>query len=143
MKKILLIIFLLSSTASFANISGDWTGWGTWTYEGAGAVCDPMTLGFVETKDKLTRTGGAFNCQVADIELDEAEWVKKGKDLLVDGVIVGSISENTVHLTEKYSEDVSIVTDIKMEARHLDYSETWYDEDNIVIYEIQGRFFKK
>jgi hypothetical protein len=143
MTKILGIVFLLWSSVSFANVSGNWIGWGTWTYVGSGTHCDSMTLGFVETKDKLTRTGGYFDCQVVGLDIDAATFTKQGNNLIVDGVVVGNISENTIHLTEQYSPDVKIVSDIAIEAGHFDYSEIWYDKNDIVIYEITGRLFKK
>ncbi|MDO9183653.1 MAG: hypothetical protein Q7U04_14660 [Bacteriovorax sp.] len=143
MTKILGISFLLWSSISFANVTGDWTGWGTWTYEGAGTNCITMKLSFVETKDKLKRLGGFFDCQVAEQEVDSGEWIKQGNNLIQDGIVVGNITENTIHITEKYSDTVKIVSDIAIEAGHFDYSEVWYDRNDIVIYEIAGRLFKR
>lgn len=143
MTKIIGIVFLVWSSMSFANISGNWTGWGTWTYEGSGTHCDSMTLGFVETKDKLTRTGGYFDCQVVGLDIDPGVWTKQGNNLIVDGAVVGTITENAIHVTEQYSDDVKIVSDIAIEAGHFAYSEIWYDKEDVVIYEITGRLFKK
>jgi hypothetical protein len=142
MTKLMGIIFLLWSSTSFANFSGNWIGWGTWTYEGSGTHCDTMTLGFIETKDKIIRTGGYFDCQVVGLEVDAREWTKQGNNLLFDGLVVGSFTENSIHLTEKYSETVKVVSDIVMNAGHFDYSESWYGKDDAEIYEIKGRLFK-
>ena len=45
-KKIILIICIMP-ILSWANVSGDWNGFGTWTYEGSGAHCDLMTMNFL------------------------------------------------------------------------------------------------
>lgn len=143
MKKIIFALCLVWSSLSFAGISGQWQGWGNWTYDGAGAHCDPMTLKFDETKNKLIRAGGFFDCQVAGMEVLPVEFVKDGMNLLQDNKIVGSIIDNSIHYSEQYDENVRVETDIKMEASHFDYKEIWYLKDNSVLYTITGRFFKK
>lgn len=143
MTKMIAAALLLWSSMSFADVSGKWTGWGDWTYEGSGTHCDTMTMGFVETATKLTRTGGYFDCQVVGLDVSPGEWVKQGNNLIDDGKVVGTITDKTVHLVEQYSDTVKIISDISIEAGHFDYSETWYDKDDVVIYEITGRLFKR
>jgi hypothetical protein len=141
MKKSLGMICLLWSSISLASITGNWNGWGSWSYEDASTPCDPMNINFIETSNKLTRTGGYFNCQVVGLELDAKEWEKKDGKVIVDGAVVGSYSENSFHITEQYSENVKVDSDIVKTAGHLDYSEVWYDKNDNEIYEIKGRFF--
>ncbi|MGZ3788956.1 MAG: hypothetical protein ACXVLQ_10550 [Bacteriovorax sp.] len=142
MKLIVGILFLIMSSVSFANISGEWNGWGTWTYEGSGVKCNPMTLRFSETNNKLIRAGGYFDCEIVALDVSSGEWTKEGNNLLVDGEIVGTITDHSVHLVEKYSETVKVVSDITINGLHLDYSEMWLDKDDVLIYEIKGRLFK-
>lgn len=143
MLKLSAVLLCFMCSVSFANVSGKWIGWGDWIYEGSGVHCNSMTMNFVETDKKLIREGGYFDCQVVGLDLTSGEWTKQGTNLLSDGVVVGTITENSIHLTEQYSENVKIVSDISMDAGHFDYSEVWYDQDDIVIYEITGRLFRK
>lgn len=143
MTKILAVITFLWASVSMAGIAGEWTGWGEWTYEGQGTHCDSMKLNFVETNNKLTRTGGYFDCQVVGLDVNAAEWIKEGNNLLVDGKIVGSMTDKTIHLTEAYDEQVKVVSDITIDGGHFDYKEVWLDKDNSEIYVITGRLFKK
>lgn len=142
MKKIIGLLFLMWSSISFASFSGRWNGWGTWSYQGSETNCDSMTLTFIETKDKLIRKGGYFDCQILGLEIDAKEWNKEGKNLTIDGLVVGTINDNSIHLTEQYSETIKVDSDIVRAAGHFDYNETWYDKDDFQFYQIKGRFFK-
>ncbi len=143
MKTMISLLFLVASSVSYANVSGAWTGWGEWTYEGSGVHCDSMKLNFIESDNKLTRTGGYFDCQIVGLDVSPAEWTKQGNNLVSDGEIVGTITDNTFHLTENYDEDVKVVSDIKIDGGHCDYSEIWYGKKGDVIYKIVGRLFRK
>lgn len=143
MKKLILSICLVWSSISFAGISGEWLGWGTWTYDGAGTHCDSMKLSFSETQNKLIRSQGYFDCQVVGMEVAPVEFVKNGNKLLLNDKIVGNISDKSVHYSEQYDENVRVDTDINLEAGHFDYLETWYLKDNSILYKITGRLFKK
>lgn len=143
MKSILALLALTICSVSFANITGEWSGWGDWTYEGSGTHCSPMTLSFEESAGLLVRHGGYFDCQIVALDVAPGQWVKQGNNLLVDNNIVGSITDKGLHMEENYSEDVVIMTDISYEGNHMDYTETWFNKEKIVIYEITGRFFRR
>ena len=143
MKTTLALATFLWASISMANITGQWTGWGDWTYQGSGTHCDSMKLNYIETDTKLVRKPGYFDCQVVGLDIAEGEWTKQGNNLMVDGEIVGTITDTTLHLSESYDENVTVVSDIAIEGTHFDYSEIWYDKDGSVIYEITGRLFKK
>lgn len=144
MTKLLTLAFtLLLTSSAFANITGHWSGWGDWTYEGSGTHCYSMKLDLEETDGLLTRHGGYFDCQIVALDVAPAQWEKRGNNLLIDNQIVGSITDKGLHLEEKYSEEVKIITDITYDGNHMDYTETWFNKDQIVVYEITGRFFRR
>jgi len=143
MKKLIVLTSLLLSTTAFASLTGQWTGWGDWTYEGAGTHCYSMKLNFEESDGLLVRHGGYFDCQMVGLDVAPGEWTKRGNNLLVDDKIVGTITDSRLHLEEEYSDEVKIVTEVTYEGNHMDYVETWYDKDMIVVYEITGRLFRR
>lgn len=144
MKKLITLTALLLTTTSFANIGGQWSGWGDWTYQGmGGSHCYSMKMNLEETDSLLVRHGGQFECEMISLSLSPAQWVKRGNNLLVDDKIVGTITDKRMHVEEEFSDSVKVVTDITYEGNHMDYSETWYNDDMLMIYEITGRFFRK
>ncbi|OGR75961.1 MAG: hypothetical protein A2X32_10225 [Elusimicrobia bacterium GWC2_64_44] len=124
------------------GLSGKWTGWGEWTYQGAGTRCDMMTLTFEDAPGYLDRRGGYFDCGFVALESLPARFSKRGTDLLDEtGAVAGSYADGLIRLNEAYSETVDIFTAIKVDGLHFDYTETWKEKDGKEIYVIRGRLF--
>ncbi len=141
MKKLLVLCLALMSFSTFANLAGQWTGWGEWKFQGSGASCYTF-LNFSEDANQLVRHETAFDCQVAVLTILDESWVKQGEDLLIDNVVVGKVQGDHYTMTEQYNDHVTIETDIKVEGNHLDYKEMWYDQGQ-ELYVITGRLFRK
>ncbi len=124
------------------SLTGKWTGWGEWTYQGSGTRCTMMTLTFDDGKDYLDRKGGYFDCGFVALESEPGRWAKKD-GLLFDanGAEAGSYAAGTVVLKEAYSENVDILTTIKVDGLHFDYSEIWTEKNGRELYVITGRLF--
>ncbi|OGR43830.1 MAG: hypothetical protein A2X35_08955 [Elusimicrobia bacterium GWA2_61_42] len=123
------------------GISGNWLGWGEWTYQGSGAHCY-MDMAFEEGADYLFRKGGYFDCGMVGLAVEPARFVKKGTQLLDEaGQAAGSYENNVITLNEVYSESVDIFTTIKRDGLHFDYSEIWKLKDGSELYNISGRLF--
>ncbi|MBI5742980.1 MAG: hypothetical protein HY952_00360 [Elusimicrobia bacterium] len=130
------------SRAKEDGLTGKWTGWGEWTYQGSGAHCDVMWLAFDDRKDYLERKGGYFDCGFVGLASEPAKFTKKGTQLLdVDGNPAGSYEGNVIKLNEAYSETVDIATTITVSGLHFDYSEIWTQKGGREIYVITGRMF--
>ncbi len=123
-------------------LTGKWTGWGEWTYQGSGARCDMMTLTFDDGADYLYRKGGYFDCGFVALDSEPARWTKKG-GLLLDaaGNEAGSYENGAVVLKEAYSENVDILTTIRVDGLHFDYREVWTEKSGRELYVITGRLF--
>lgn len=123
------------------GLTGKWLGHGEWTYQGSGAHCY-MNLEFTDTKDYLERKGGYFDCGFVGLASEPAKFIKKGTQLLTeDGRPAGSYENNLITLNEAYSETVGIVTTIKADGLHFDYSEIWTEAGGKELYVITGRLF--
>jgi hypothetical protein len=141
--KIIVGLFLLVNTSyALAGIAGDWQGWGTWTYDGSGTHCD-MTMRFEETKTTFSRKSGYFDCLVVGLEVEPVTYTKKGDQLYDGEKLVGVLTDNSLELSEVYSETVNINTTIKIDGHHFDYKEIWLGHDGSQIYNIDGRMFLK
>ncbi|OGR62622.1 MAG: hypothetical protein A2X31_02300 [Elusimicrobia bacterium GWB2_63_22] len=129
------------SRAKPDGLTGKWLGQGEWTYQGSGAHCY-MNLEFVDTKDYLERKGGYFDCGFVGLASEPAKFAKQGTQLIAeDGQVAGSYENNVVTLNEAYSENVGIVTTIKVDGLHFDYSEIWTEANGKELYVITGRLF--
>jgi len=124
------------------GLSGKWTGWGEWTYQGSGAHCF-MDMSFEDGAEQLSRMGGYFDCSVVALNVEPAKFLKKGTRLLDEsGAEVGSYEGGVIILNESYSADVDIKTTIKVSGLHFDYSEVWrLKKDGSELYNITGRLF--
>lgn len=143
-----LLIAILSSlfiaNTSYADLAGEWNGWGEWLFDGSGASCTHMKLVFEKNDDTFVRKGGYFDCQVVALETYPMTWQWDGKNLFYDNQPVGSYDGTHFELKEDYSDTVYIMTQITVDGLHLDYQEIWYQkESDAIIYEIYGRLFKK
>lgn len=141
MKKYLLIASILLSFSALANLHGEWSGWGTWKYDGSGVSCHTSLI-YVETTTKLVRKPSVFDCQVVNLNILGEAWEKQDGKLIKDGEIVGSYDENHYTMTEQYTENVQIKSDIILNGNNIYYKELWSEQDS-EIYEITGRLFHK
>lgn len=124
------------------GLTGKWTGWGEWTYQGSGTRCTSMWLAFDDRKDALERKGGYFDCGFVALASEPAKFVKKGEELFFeDGRPAGSYAGDVITLNEAYSENVDIRTVIKRDGYHFDYSEIWTEKNGRELYVITGRLF--
>lgn len=135
------LLIVCGASVSHAALGGQWTGWGEWTYDGAGTRCDVMKLNFKESDNKLHRVKGYFDCGLVGLDLIEQEFVRNGDELLIDGKVVGSVTGNRYVWIEQYSDTVRVKTDITVDGLHMDYKEIWYGTDDVIIYVITGRLF--
>lgn len=124
------------------SLTGKWTGWGEWTYQGSGTRCDVMTLVFEDGGKYLDRKGGYFDCGVVALEAYPARFTKRGSELLDEnGAVAGSYANGAVVLKEAYSENVDILTTIRVDGLHFDYREVWTQKNGRELYVITGRLF--
>lgn len=143
MKKIFAFILILGfQCGAFANVAGDWTGWGDWTYEGTGDHCQ-VQMSFQQTTQTLTREKASFVCNIVQMDSPPVTWNLQGQSMLLDGAIVGQWDENSFTATEKYSPSINIKMVMKVQDQHADYSEVWSDDKGQVLYNIQARLFRK
>ena len=124
------------------RLTGKWTGWGEWTYQGSGTRCESMTLTFEDGNEYLDRKGGYFDCGFVALASEPGRWLKRGTDLIDEsGAVAGSYENGNVTLKEAYGENVDIVTTIKVSGLHFDYSEIWTEKSGRPLYVITGRLF--
>lgn len=142
MKTITAMALALTTTTTFANVSGDWTGWAYWTFQGQGPKCDAK-ISFIDTASEIHRVKGQIDCSVVFTEMPEETLSKKDGKLFLDGEVVGTYTEDSYHWTEKYSENIAINIDVSGFGTHMDYHESWMDLSvNKELYDISARFFK-
>jgi hypothetical protein len=147
MKIVFLLIFIFTIGSSIftskahADINGQWQGWGEWNYEGSGTHCYDVRFIFKENEKQIDRQFGRFNCDFVSLDVPPLVIQKENNKLLIDGKQIGSFDENSYQWTEDYSTQVKINVSIHREAKHLDYSELWYDSKNILLYDIKSRVF--
>lgn len=123
------------------GLTGKWIGQGEWTYQGSGAHCY-MNLEFEDRKDYLLRKGGYFDCGFVGLASEPARFEKRGTQLFDQaGQAAGSYEGNVITLNEAYSDSVGIVTTIKADGLHFDYSEIWTEKNGRELYVITGRLF--
>ncbi len=132
-----------SSEAFAKELVGQWRGWGTWTYEGQGADCPMMTIGFRATPEKLNRLGGYFDCQVVGLETAPAEWRRDGERLFDGERQIGKYTGTDFESVEILESGVKVTTRIHVEGDHLDYFEDWFEKSGRPLYEIRGRMFRR
>ncbi|QDK39289.1 hypothetical protein [Bdellovibrio sp. NC01] len=141
-KNLLVSLFIVcGASVSHAALGGQWTGWGEWTFDGAGTHCDVMTLSFKESANKVQRIKGKFDCGMVALDLPPQDLIRNGNELSIDGEVVGSVDGNRYVWIEPYSPTVRVKTDITVDGLHMDYKEIWYGTDDVVIYVITGRLF--
>ncbi len=146
MKKIIITIALtitLVASLAQANLSGNWVGWGEWTFDGSGVVCNPMEMTWLETKNTVEISNGYFDCEIVAMHLGKTKWTIKDQQLFdeteknvgtYDGkifsVYMPSPNENTtIHIRVDRTRPTS-----------YDYQEVWFNKYEKV-YVIKGRFF--
>jgi hypothetical protein len=143
---VLMIQFLSSMTLANTNpaagsFSGEWQGWGDWTYEGSGDHCD-MYLTLSDSTTQFIRQRGQFNCTVVGLTIPQEAFLKNGKNLMLNQQVVGQINGDHVEFHEAYNPAVNVTTTMTVSARHLDYEEVWTQKDGAILYRIKGRLFK-
>lgn len=141
MKKYMIVLLTLLSFSALASLHGEWSGWGAWKYDGSGVSCHTSLI-YKETATKLIRKPTVFDCQVAYLNILGEAWDKKEGKLMKDGEIVGTYDENHYTLSEQYTKNVEIKSDILLNGNNIYYKELWY-EQGTEIYEITGRLFRK
>jgi hypothetical protein len=137
----LLLSSLLSVTAQ-ADATGIWTGFGEWTFQGAGTDCN-MTMQYSENEGELRRVKGFFDCGIVALHSDPLTWTKKGNDLFLGEDAAGNSSDAGFFTTENYGDGVHIETKFVRDGLKADYEERWINEKNVEIYKITGRLFLK
>jgi hypothetical protein len=136
------VLFFCLQGAAEASVNGAWIGWGDWTFDGSGDHCD-MTLNFKETATTLTRVSGHFACTAVGLALPAETWTIQNETLISNGEAIGKITEGLIEMREKYNDNVSIQTVMKIDGHHMDYEEIWTEKNNRVLYDIKGRLFLK
>lgn len=146
MKTILaiLIVSLFSTLSQAQQITADgtWNGWLYWSYDNTPIRCT-TTMQYKQTSTVFERVIGKLDCGFVAMDMGSREWVLS-KGVILDGSqVVGSYKGNHFKWSEVYSESVTIFSELKVEARHMDYREKWIrNSDGLVIYSIEGRLFK-
>ena len=140
--KILMLLLMFISTSAFADVSGQWIGWGEWLYQGQGANCPTMSIGFSESPSEFRRLGGTFDCEVVVLHSDPLSWERRGDDLFLNGIAAGRITPDGFETTEPYNDEGTMVhTKMKREGNHADYEERWVSANGNEIYLITARLF--
>lgn len=143
MRNILAIVLgSLVSLSAHAEVSGIWTGFGEWTFQGSGTDCN-MSMRYAESEGELKRLGGYFDCGIVALESTPLTWEKKEGKLYLGGEEAGTISENEFFAREDYGDGVHIDTKFVRDGLKADYEERWINEKNVEIYKITGRLFLK
>lgn len=142
MRTLMALSLTLFATSVFADVTGNWTGWSDWTFQGQGPRCT-STLQMKESATELKRLGGVIDCGVVAMDMQDALLTKQDGKLFIDGEEVGSIQDDTYTWHERYNEDTMIYTTIIMKGHSMDYLEKWIQmSDNREIYDIKGRLFR-
>lgn len=124
------------------QLSGQWSGLGTWSYEGVADNCQ-VQMSFQQNAQTLTREKASFDCSMVQMESPAVTWSLQGSQMLLDGAVVGQWSENSFTATEKYSPTVNIQMKMTVQDNHADYSEVWSNAQGQVIYSIQARLSRQ
>lgn len=132
---------LLFSSQAQANLSGNWIGWGDWSYEGSATHCPEVRLLISETPTEIKRLSGHFECDYVSQDQGELRLTKKETDLWMDNERVGTQNGSHYEWIENYSPTIKIEVQIDRVAGHLDYQERWIGKDEKVIYLIESRLF--
>lgn len=144
MNKLALILTLLISTISWADLSGNWTGFGTWKFkgEGEGSYCSPMQMQWSENQNTIAIEKGLFSCEFADMYLEKTAWtIKDGLLFDEEQKEVGSYDGANLQVYMSIpNETTSIHIQVKRDGNHYDYQEVWFNSVE-KIYVIEGRFF--
>ena len=142
MKNIIAVLLIcMTSNFAFARVGGSWIGWLDWSFDNTPTRCD-STMVYRQTENSFERVSGILDCPMVYMDMGPRAWtLDQGK--IVDGNnVVGSYEGDHFQWSENYSETVMIKTELKVEARHLDYREKWFRKsDNMEIYYIEGRLF--
>lgn len=143
MKKIILALMVIPVSV-FANLTGSWIGFGSWTYEGSAVRCNPMDMTWVESDFQLQMVSGQFECEVLALYLDTMTWTKQNGRLIDhNNVAVGYYDDKKIHI-EMLSPNAAaqIHIDInKLRPTAYEYKEVWFNEVQ-KLYIIEGKFFK-
>jgi hypothetical protein len=142
-KKMMAILFFnFLSTLTYADINGNWSGFGYWSFDGGSVRC-LMNISFLDNNNVIVREKGFFDCDFTAMELPELKLKKVGNNLVDENnKVVGKNSNNEISFIENYSDTVDVSTSIISHGTNLDYSETWYNKNKVEIYQIKGRFFQ-
>jgi hypothetical protein len=140
-KKFVVAAALLVSGFAHADVDGSWIGWTYWSFDNSPVKCDTK-IAFHQTTTSFERLSGNLECGLVAMGLPAKKWTLDQGKIFEDDQVVGSYDTNQMTWTENYSETVQIQTELKVDARHMDYYEKWVRKsDNDLIYEIKGRLF--
>jgi hypothetical protein len=146
MKTLLAILTVcLFSSLSHAQVTADgsWNGWLYWSYDSTPIRCTTM-MQYKQTSTVFERLSGKLDCEYVAMDMGTRQWTLSRGAMLEGNKVVGSYEGNNFKWTEIYSETVTISSELKVEARHMDYREKWVrNSDGLVIYSIEGRLFKR
>ncbi len=142
---ILSLALTLSAVPAMASLTGNWIGWGTWSYqnENDGVKCDTMQMAWTETDTSLVLEKGSYDCGVVGMEIDQIKWTRQGQNILDENQnVVGQYDGTDLKMTlAGPNPTTKINVSLHQEAGHFDYREVWYT-DKEKIYIIKGRLFK-
>lgn len=136
-----LLVFSFLGTAQ-ASIDGNWIGWAYWKYQGEGPKCHAQ-IQFRESETTFALTKGDLDCDIVVMEIPERVFTKENGELLMDGKSAGKYLKNLYTWEERYNERTMINVTIKVDGTNLTYTEIWVQDENTLLYEINGRLFKK
>lgn len=140
-KSLLALLFASFPFFAHADVSGSWIGWLYWNYDGTPLRCQAQ-MAYRADSENFERVSGHTDCDYVFMQLDPKVWTLKDGMLLEDGVNVGTYENDHYQWAENYSPTVVIEAELKVDGRHLDYSEKWIRKsDKMEIYDIQGRLF--
>jgi hypothetical protein len=140
-KYFLVLLFAGFPFFAHADVSGSWIGWLYWSYDGTPLRCNAQ-MAFQANSEKFERVSGQTDCEYVAMQLDPKVWTLRDGILLEDGASVGTYEKDHYQWTENYSPTVIIQAELKVDGRHMDYSEKWIRKaDQMEIYDIQGRLF--
>lgn len=128
---------LLMSTTAFADATGLWQGYATWSYDGASVPCI-LSIRFQENDSVLRRHKGQLACDLVTMYSDPLLWQKDGSGLTLEGQAAGHWTPQGFETHELYDENVKVVTQLNTVTG--EYREVWSRiNDGAEIYDVRGQ----
>lgn len=143
MRLITFVFSTLVSISAFADFSGNWKGQGHMV-DGGGNMqqCKEVTFELTQTDANFALTSGVFDCELFRMKWMPMSLEIKDGELLSNGVIVGTISEDLLFARQQSENGLIGIYQAELIDGGLNFKETLTDAEGNIIFSVEADLTK-